>query len=317
MLAPIFRPVVSAAALSALFASPMTAQAQMAAPAPYAAASQQNAAQAPNAVPAPNAAAPAPNAAASANPSATPSNAPQAEPAPQGPAPATPTYPQQPYPGGYPQAAPGTAQAYPGYPAPPPGQPYSQQQAYGGYGGIVPGYHTHDGLFLRIQGGFGATAWSSPVQSRPDKVNGGFFGFNLALGGAVTQNVVLYAEFTKGWVLSPRLQREGNGVPTEGVSLSSSGIGPGMAIYLGNNVFVSGGVQFFLLDVDDGVTVNTSITDGGVGGNLSLGKEWWVSDDWGVGLALVGFMGRAKDNEVPDLTWRASSLMLAMSATYN
>jgi hypothetical protein len=53
-----------------------------------------------------------------------------------------------------------------------------------------------------------------------------------------------------------------------------------------------------------------------------VGKEWWVSDNWGLGLSgqMVPGTFRGKD---PDLTlglvpsWKATAFSLLFSATYN
>ena len=48
-----------------------------------------------------------------------------------------------------------------------------------------------------------------------------------------------------------------------------------------------------------------------------LGKEWWVSRNWGLGIAGGLFTASLKDKNVPGLTWSAGAASLLFSATYN
>jgi hypothetical protein len=64
-----------------------------------------------------------------------------------------------------------------------------------------------------------------------------------------------------------------------------------------------------LMFVSGDVTVNG---DWGPGGKLALGKEWWVGDHWGLGIAaelLVSFNKQAGDPRTtiaPGLTFSAT-----------
>ena len=47
-----------------------------------------------------------------------------------------------------------------------------------------------------------------------------------------------------------------------------------------------------------------------------IGKEFWVSDHWGLGAALEFAGGWAmKDKDNPDFSWSATSFNLLFSAT--
>ena len=53
-----------------------------------------------------------------------------------------------------------------------------------------------------------------------------------------------------------------------------------------------------------------------------FGKEWWVSDNWGLGLSGQVILGRMQGKDV-DMTllevptWTAKAFSLLFSATYN
>ena len=100
------------------------------------------------------------------------------------------------------------------------------------------------------------------------------------------------------------------------------GIGPGTARYFGPNLFVAGTALFATAQLtdDDGNAIESSRL--GFALELLAGKEWWVSDNWGLGASaqlILGIMG-GKDpdpnlNAVP--RWNTTSFSLLMSATYN
>jgi hypothetical protein len=58
-------------------------------------------------------------------------------------------------------------------------------------------------------------------------------------------------------------------------------------------------------------------SDWGGGISLMIGKEWWVSDNWGLGIAGQLFGGSAKDKDDEDLQFDTFSVNLCFSATYN
>ena len=61
-------------------------------------------------------------------------------------------------------------------------------------------------------------------------------------------------------------------------------------------------------------------SEGGIGVNLVGGKEWWVSDNWGLGVAGQLFGARVKDKEVvmgSKPTWMLVGFSLAFTATFN
>jgi hypothetical protein len=51
-----------------------------------------------------------------------------------------------------------------------------------------------------------------------------------------------------------------------------------------------------------------------------VGKEWWVSSNWGLGLAGRALLGAMKDRPLVNenvTTWRLAAFSLLFSATYN
>jgi hypothetical protein len=58
-------------------------------------------------------------------------------------------------------------------------------------------------------------------------------------------------------------------------------------------------------------------SDFGVAAKLGIGKEWWVSQRWGLGATLEAMAGAVPDDATKDKGWGFFGVDLAFSATYN
>jgi hypothetical protein len=102
----------------------------------------------------------------------------------------------------------------------------------------------------------------------------------LAVGAAITPHVILFGELGESQV------RQSDG--SSPVEFSLVVAGPGVTYYLEpSNFFFSGalGVSGF------GSTRAWDHSGSGLTGRLSFGKEWWVSSNWGLGLAAEVLLG--------------------------
>ena len=97
------------------------------------------------------------------------------------------------------------------------------------------------------------------------------------------------------------------GLPGEVVLLTSTG----MLLDFGT---------FFILYVTDGVqlplSVQASIETSGFALEAAVGKEWFVSDRWGLGLA-VGITYHSFPDEIAGENWSGISIPVRFSATFN
>ena len=190
-------------------------------------------------------------------------------------------------------------------PAGPPPQPGT---------GVGSGYHEHDGFFLRLAAGVGGinqTALSRGSGEVTATGAGAVAIIDLAIGGIIARNLALHFS---AW---------GFGVPKEssvelpaGGGLSKlkglSGFGAGLTWYAANNLYVTGAIGGATMKVETfGVA---SEVPGGFALQLGVGKEWWVSANWGLGLA--GFIAFARISD-PIGVWNTAWGGLAFSATYN
>jgi hypothetical protein len=289
---------------------------------------------APPAIPAPPATYPAPPAAPP--PAAPPPATVQQQPPPAG-NPPPPTAEQQPPPAGYPPPPAGSQPPPAGYPpaqgdpnagyppgyGPPPG--YSQPPGYGGYppggyGPPPPPPHAHDGFFLRLTlgGGFISNAGTDSVGDELVLSAGGP-SFGIAAGAAVVPNLILFGTLFAGVATEVEARFNGDRVADPTNAAGIVGFGPGVAYYfMPINVYLSGALAvtgFNAQDIDGNVLYKSN---GGVGFQTLVGKEWWVSEDWGIGVAgEFVIAGAMRDQDISDVRWRSTVFSILFSATYN
>ncbi len=204
-------------------------------------------------------------------------------------------------------APPGYGSPPPGYGSPPPGYGYPPPAVY------APPPNIHDGLYLRAHLGVGYLQLSTDGMS----LSGPGISFGFALGGAIAPNLIIYGTGFGSTAPNPQVRIEGSASGMyKGVNLALVGLGGGLAYYLANNVYLAGTVasmQWSLNDANDSYTLTESKY--GIGFQGLVGKEWWVAEDWGVGVA--GEVMAATMSDDADHTWTGLALAVLLSATYN
>jgi hypothetical protein len=184
----------------------------------------------------------------------------------------------------------------------------------------LPPPNVHDGFYLRLHLGFGRTSveGKNGVGARNTLVGMGT-SFGVALGGTVAPNLAVFGTLTFNFTDGPTVSDgQGNSARASG-SLGLYAIGAGVVYYVQPlNLYVSGaltGVQLQFLD-ERGRTVYESKFGAGFQG--IVGKEWWVSSEWGLGIALETFLaGYMKDDADPTVRWSGHAFTLLFSATCN
>lgn len=214
-------------------------------------------------------------------------------------------------PAGYP---PGAAGAYPNYPYPPAGPPSP-----------APGAHTHDGGYIRLQLGINWTGLTARGPTAGTATYNGWGGSaSAAFGYSVTRRLVIYFELLDAGAVESTVKVNGAGVNTGATNLGPEviGYGPGAAYYFGPNLFAAATLLIATANISDDSGRTFDESKSGVALELQLGKEWWASDNWGLGVSAQFIRGSmdGKDadlflNETP--SWTATSLSLLFSATYN
>ena len=180
------------------------------------------------------------------------------------------------------------------------------------------GYHRHDGTFLRFAATGGRLGMSESTAAAQLSASGNASGFGASIGGAVIENLIVFGEIA---ALDARADVTVTGTPydAQGAALSLWWFGPGIAYYLEpTNIFFSATIVFSKLDLlaDDGTLLTR--TSRGVGLNVTAGKEWWISANWGLGLGVQLQYGRMHD-WVPDPSplVHANLISLLATATFN
>lgn len=268
--------------------------------------------------------------------------------------------PQQPPPGYAPPPAQGypppPAEGYPppaaqGYPPPPagysqpgyappagyPAQPAYQQPGYGPppqgypppppYAQVrAPGAETHDGFYLRLHLGLGYTRMATSAEGSKFKISGSSSSFGLALGGSITPNLVIYGALSFASISDPTTTVDGVEEDDGDSEVFLGGLGVGAAYYvLPVNAYIAGTVlasSFNRTYTDVNLVEQNDTSEGGLGLELLVGKEWWVSENWGLGAALQLHYSSMKDkdiikNVVESPRWTTTSIALLLSATFN
>jgi hypothetical protein len=180
-----------------------------------------------------------------------------------------------------------------------------------------PGRHTHDGLYVGARLGLG----SFKVEGSFDYqyVWGASTPFALSVGWAFARSLVIFGEFHQIRLRHP----ESSGYLTD---LDFISVGPGVTYYLpGLNLFASLSASLSKLSYRNGTPTDTRYgtdraSDWGMAGRLSLGKEWWVSDNWGLGLAGEVLYGRMGGESLPwqqDVHYTAKGFALLATASFN
>jgi len=180
----------------------------------------------------------------------------------------------------------------------------------------------HRGFYLRMS--LGPSATGMRAEDSDVRIRGGGGSLSVAVGGALTENLVLYGELFRDGIDDPDV--DGTHVDSSrAVEAGLGGIGPGVSYYfMPLNLYVSGTVALMWgtltiedeLDPDDRTQLSTK---GGLGLSLMVGKEWWLSRNWGLGIAARLTAAGMKDDDIVDgdAKWSAGGFALLLSATYN
>ncbi|MBZ0241759.1 MAG: hypothetical protein K8F24_00970 [Bacteroidales bacterium] len=155
--------------------------------------------------------------------------------------------------------------------------------------GQVLDYRLHKGFYLSMSVGPNFPNISDEVVNFMNlEYTGTGAQFDLKIGGAVQENLLLHATLVSNSVVGPKITSSGMSQNSSNdLSIGEAMIGAGMTYYfMPANIFVSGSAglgNFTLIDNKNDINIST---DRGFSFQLKAGKEWWVSRRWGLGLAV-------------------------------
>lgn len=172
------------------------------------------------------------------------------------------------------------------------------------------------GIFIRLSTGIAGSSASveDEVAGTKTEFTEGGGTHNLAFGGMAWQNVALHAT-AFGWIVKdPKVEVNGIDQGRFNGSAGLNALGGGVTWYIMPvNIYVSGSAGFGWMSVSQNYTRSSSV---GFAFDFTVGKEWWVSDRWGLGVAL-GANGYSIPIEGIDGNWEGGSLGVRFSATFN
>jgi hypothetical protein len=189
----------------------------------------------------------------------------------------------------------------------------------------APGAHAHDGLFMRftVGPGFGIYSGTGQVITTDGAVvtdpsnQGSQVGGSISLGGTVGENLILHGDI---WFSIVSTEKKENLLYQE---FGTAVVGMGVTYYwMPVNIYVTGsiGMANSFLVLHEGTATKSDqdlardLTTG-VGVAFQVGKEWWVGDNWALGVALQGEFTYAEDED-SNLIFRHGGAKVLFSATY-
>ncbi|MGA8890655.1 MAG: hypothetical protein WB493_03735 [Anaeromyxobacteraceae bacterium] len=173
----------------------------------------------------------------------------------------------------------------------------------------------HKGFFLRLDGGIGYAGSSTSQGGVNASITGASSQFGVAVGGAVAENVILAGDIWGGVLFAPKVT-VGGITGTRSSSASLVGFGPHLSYYfMPANIYLSLTPAITIVSLTyDGSSANTKA---GFGSKIALGKEWWVGDHWGLGVAGQFMFSINVDEGTNPPTWSTFAGGVAFSATLN
>ena len=183
--------------------------------------------------------------------------------------------------------------------------------------------HRHRGFFLRPDIGFGYLTASMSDQGGDYTISGGGAYLGFAIGGSIADGVILAGHLWGMSAPSPTVTFNGQSGSISDTHLGFAAIGPEFDYYfMPANFFLGATVGLSRVAVQLGGRLTSGGTDYntqvGIAGQLAGGKEWWVSDSWGLGLKWEVTITANKDNSSSNSpTWTGFAFTIGFSATYN
>ena len=177
--------------------------------------------------------------------------------------------------------------------------------------------HRHFGFFVRFDLGAGYGYGYENLPGVGTLSVAGLAGTaGASIGGAVIENTVLAVHVYDVVLVNPTVRLGTRSASTSDTSYWLFAVGPSVTQYLmPANIYLSGTVAVTRLSA----TISGTTTDfsTGYGFRAAIGKEWWVSDHWGLGLSGHLTFSSNKDNGNNAPTISSWFYGLSFSATYN
>jgi hypothetical protein len=155
------------------------------------------------------------------------------------------------------------------------------------------GIHEHYGFFLRMMFGAGyAESVEKDVMGSDLKFYGATVPFRFQLGGSFAKNLIAYGEFGFASQTNPEMEWMGQSMSSSDITVSVGDLGLGITYYL-----MPVNIYFSLSGLYSSVQLkyNNTKSESDIefeffnGINVMVGKEWWVGNQWALGIAFYGY----------------------------
>jgi hypothetical protein len=169
--------------------------------------------------------------------------------------------------------------------------------------------------------GLGTTSASARVTGLDTTYSGTGISFGISAGAAIVHDLIVFGTVCFASTMGSTLSLNGYQSDTH-LDLNLYGFGAGLAYYFPSlNIYVAGAISGISADLTPTDSSSTAmgmpLTKTGPGLELLVGKEWWVSDNWGLGLAGEMLQSWMTDTGDSSVRWHAASYNILFSATYN
>ena len=187
--------------------------------------------------------------------------------------------------------------------------------------------HTHDGFFFNLSMGFGYQsvdyAYDSKLYDENDNhvhefnLSGTATDLDIKFGGRIANNLLLHV--TLAGVTNLGRTEVGE---DDDITANLSILGLGTTYYFLNNCFATASFGMSEFHIGSNIATFTASANNigeslvsGLAIQVGAGKEWWVSDNWGLGVSLALLYGF--DFGEYDYRDASTSVSIRFSATYN
>src|SRR3954467_875822 len=143
--------------------------------------------------------------------------------------------------------------------------------------------HRHLGFFIRPDFGFGYFRASGSPGGFDATLSGSAATLGVVVGGAVSENNIVAFHVWDMVVSNPTYSSGGSALESVDATVTLVGLGPQYTVYLGDNLYWSMTPSLTRGTISSQGT--SSDTDWGFGLRAAMGKEWWIADHWGLGIA--------------------------------
>ena len=180
----------------------------------------------------------------------------------------------------------------------------------------------HDGFFLNIALGMGYQSIDFVVedwQEETDNKAGLVTDIDFKVGGRISYNTLMHLTLA-GTTKTGTTDYDDE---YENIRANMALLGLGVTHYFDYNIFITASCGISQFHANSNVAVFSATVKNkasqdintGFGFQVGSGKEWWVSDNWGIGASaalLYGFASNLRDTKESSL-----GVTLRLSATWN